>query len=68
VTASVTASTCVLANAASTAAIILADSAPAWLQARGLPHRLVAADRRVVRGAGWPQPQQSQAFPTGARP
>jgi thiamine biosynthesis lipoprotein ApbE len=68
VTASVTAATCVLANAASTAAIILADSAPAWLQARGLPHRLMAADRRVVRGAGWPEPQQSQAAPRGGRP
>jgi thiamine biosynthesis lipoprotein len=66
VTASVTASTCVLANAASTAAVILADGAPSWLQARGLPHRLVAGDRRVVRGAGWPEPQRSQAIPTGA--
>lgn len=68
VTASVTAATCVLANAASTAAIILADSAPSWLQARGLPHRLVAADRRVVRGAGWPEPRPVQAFSRGARP
>lgn len=68
VTASVTAATCVLANAASTAAIILADSAPSWLQARDLPHRLVATDRRVVRGSGWPTPQQPQAFSTGARP
>ena len=67
VTASVTASTCVLANAASTAAIILAENAPAWLAARGLPHRLVTADRKVVRGAGWPEPERPQAFWTGGR-
>jgi thiamine biosynthesis lipoprotein ApbE len=60
VTASVTASTCVLANAASTAAIILGDAAPGWLRAQHLAHRLVAEDRRVLRGGGWPEP--------GARP
>jgi thiamine biosynthesis lipoprotein len=58
VTASVTATTCVLANAASTAAVILGEDAPGWLAARGLPYRLVDVDRRVVRGAGWPAPQE----------
>ncbi|MDX6209475.1 MAG: FAD:protein transferase [Frankiales bacterium] len=67
VTASVTAATCVLANAASTAAIVMGEAAPAWLRARGLPYRLVAEDRRVVRGAGWPEPQPPQAFSKGAR-
>ncbi|MDX6256521.1 MAG: FAD:protein transferase [Frankiales bacterium] len=67
VTASVTASTCVLANAASTAAVVIGEAAPAWLRERGLPYRLMAEDRRVVRGSGWPEPQQPQAFSNGAR-
>jgi thiamine biosynthesis lipoprotein len=57
VTASVTAATCALANAASTAAVILGDDGPGWLSARGLPYRLVDQDRRVIRGARWPVPQ-----------
>lgn len=68
VTASVTASTCVLANAASTAAVILGEAAPVWLAARGLPYRLVAQDRRVTRGAGWPDPIRAVPVPTGGRP
>jgi FAD:protein FMN transferase len=54
VTASVIAPTCVLANAASTAAIILGDEAPGWLAAQGLSYRLVGIDGGLLRGGGWP--------------
>jgi FAD:protein FMN transferase len=55
-TATVAAGTCEEANAASTAAIVLGEDAPAWLAAAGLPARLVAADDRVLRLGGWPAP------------
>jgi FAD:protein FMN transferase len=54
VTASVLAPTCVLANSASTAAIILGHEAPKWLAAQGLPYRLVDVEGRVRHGNGWP--------------
>jgi thiamine biosynthesis lipoprotein len=60
-TASVAAATCELANAASTAAIVLGERAPAWLEANGLPARLVATDGRIVRLAGWPEPDKRLA-------
>jgi thiamine biosynthesis lipoprotein len=53
-TVSVTAASCVDANTASTAAIVLGRSAPAWLADRGLPARLVAVDGTVRTVAGWP--------------
>lgn len=53
-TVSVTASTCLEANAASTAAMVLGADAPAWLEARGLPARLVSNDGAVLHVAGWP--------------
>ncbi len=53
-TATVTAATCVDANTASTAAIVLGEPAPAWLAALGLPARLVRYDGVVHRVAGWP--------------
>lgn len=52
-TVSVAAPTCVRANTASTAAIILGAEAPAWLAARGLPARLVHRDGTVVGTGGW---------------
>jgi thiamine biosynthesis lipoprotein len=52
--ASVAAGSCVDANIASTAAIVLGARAPAWLEARGLPARLVSPDGSVLRIAGWP--------------
>ena len=55
-TATVAAATCVDANAASTAAIVLGDAAPRWLEERRLPARLVGLDGTVTRVAGWPQP------------
>jgi FAD:protein FMN transferase len=54
-TVSVAAASCVEANAASTAAIILGDRAPAWLAEAGLPARLAAEDGRVTTMAGWPK-------------
>ena len=54
-TVTVAAGTCVKANVASTAAIVLGDGAPAWLVARGLPARLVAADGAVSTVAAWPE-------------
>jgi thiamine biosynthesis lipoprotein len=52
-TASVRAASCVDANIASTAAIVMGAAAPEWLQARGLPARLVGTDGSIVRVGGW---------------
>ncbi len=53
-TVSVTAGSCLDANIASTAAIIRGERAPAWLEALGLPSRLVSAAGTVRHLAGWP--------------
>jgi thiamine biosynthesis lipoprotein len=53
-TVSVAAATCVDANTASTAAIVLGAAAPAWLESRRLPARLAADDGGVVVVCGWP--------------
>lgn len=53
-TVSVAAGTCVDANAAATAALVLGPAAPGWLAARGLPSRLVHRDGRITTVAGWP--------------
>lgn len=55
-TASVVAGTCVDANIASTAAIVLGERAAAWLSERKLPARLVGRTGAVLRVAGWPEP------------
>lgn len=55
-TVTVVADTCEAANAASTAAIVLGQAAPAWLADAGLPARLVAVDGSIVRLGGWPEP------------
>jgi FAD:protein FMN transferase len=52
--ASVAARTCLEANAASTAAILLGDKAPGWLADLHLPARLVHLDHTVERIGGWP--------------
>jgi thiamine biosynthesis lipoprotein len=54
-TVSVTAGTCVDANIASTAAIVLGESAPAWLDGHGMAARLVAHAGGVVTVGGWPE-------------
>jgi len=53
-TASVVAASCVDANIASTAAIVMGDSAITWLAANRLPARLVDRDGAVHRISGWP--------------
>jgi thiamine biosynthesis lipoprotein len=54
-TVSVTAVTCVLANAASTAAIILGMDAPRWLRDMQMHARLVSGDGSVVYVGDWPR-------------
>ena len=57
-TVSVTAGTCTLANAASTASVILGSDAPSWLTSRGLAARLVTNDGEVRVVGGWPPPDE----------
>jgi thiamine biosynthesis lipoprotein len=53
-TVSVTAATCVDANTASTAAIVLGRDAPEWLGGHGLAARLVGANGEIQLVGGWP--------------
>jgi thiamine biosynthesis lipoprotein len=53
-TVTVAAASCVDANAASTAAIVLGEEAPTWLAERRLPARLAAEDGTVATVGGWP--------------
>jgi FAD:protein FMN transferase len=52
---SVVAPTCLEANTASTASLVLGERAPDWLAARALPARLVAVDGSVRVVGGWPR-------------
>lgn len=45
--------TCLQANAAATAAVVLGDLAPTWLRRRGIAARLATGDDRVVTTPGW---------------
>ena len=56
-TVSVAAATCLAANVAATAAIVLSRSATCWLEDRRLPARLVSADGEVEVVGGWPADQ-----------
>jgi thiamine biosynthesis lipoprotein ApbE len=55
-TATVAAATCVDANIASTAAIVMCSAAIPWLEAHRLAARLVDREGNVRRVAGWPLP------------
>jgi len=66
-TVSATGPTCVAANAASTAAIVLGAGAPQWLRRHGFPARLVAHDGRVLHLGGWPE-GGDDAAPLGGAP
>jgi thiamine biosynthesis lipoprotein ApbE len=55
-TATVVAATCVDANIASTAAIVMGEAAIQWLEAGRLPARLVDRTGSVHRLSGWPKP------------
>ena len=57
-TASVAAVSCVAANTASTAAIVLGEDAPRWLESAGVVARLVRPDGRVVITGGWPAQEE----------
>lgn len=59
-TATVGAGSCLDANIASTAAIVMGPAAPRWLEQRRLPARLVARNGRVHRIAGWPIPAMGE--------
>ena len=52
-----TAGTCVQANAASTAAMVLGEAATDWLEGLGLPARLERVGGEVVYTPGWPIPR-----------
>ena len=63
-TATVVAASCVDANIASTAAIVMGEKAAAWLELNRLPARLVHRDGTVRSTAGWPEPDKSKLTPT----
>jgi thiamine biosynthesis lipoprotein len=50
------AATALEANTASTAAVVLGDDAPGWLEAHGIPARLDHVDGSVTSTPGWPAP------------
>ena len=56
-TVTATGATCVSANTASTAAIVLGNGAVAWLTEHDIPARLVDGEGRIVRTARWPKPE-----------
>ncbi|HVX45201.1 MAG TPA: FAD:protein FMN transferase [Mycobacteriales bacterium] len=60
-TVSVAAESCVDANTASTAAIVLGRDAARWLADHRLPALLVGAADEVQTVAGWPEPQGAAA-------
>jgi FAD:protein FMN transferase len=60
-TVSVAARSCVEANTASTAAVVLGAQAAAWLSRRQLPARLVGTAGSVVYVAGWPDEKERAA-------
>ncbi len=63
-TVSVVAATCVDANIASTAAIVIGQKAISWLEAGRMPTRLVDLAGNVHRVAGWPERRpNSDRFP-----
>lgn len=59
-TVSVAAGSCVDANTASTAAMIIGEKAPRWLDERSLPARLVGHRGAVTAVAGWPPDERSR--------
>ena len=65
-TATVVAGSCVDANIASTAAIVLSERAPAWLEERHLAARLIDRDGGIHRTAGWPAGRPQGAPQTDA--
>jgi FAD:protein FMN transferase len=56
-TVTATGATCLAANTATTAAIVLGDRAVGWLTERDIPARLVNTSGRIVRTQLWPEPE-----------
>ncbi len=54
-TASTLAGSCVEANIASTVALVMGRNAPAWLEGRRIPARLVDQSGQITCLGGWPQ-------------
>lgn len=54
-TVTVAARSCVEANVASTAAVVLGEDAPAWLETRGLAARLVRQSGEAELAGPWPE-------------
>ncbi|MDX6222320.1 MAG: FAD:protein transferase, partial [Frankiales bacterium] len=61
-TVTVAGASCVDANAASTAAIVMGAAAEEWLAGLGLPARLVGEDGSVVTVGGWPEETGAEAI------
>lgn len=59
-TVSVAAASCVDANTASTASVVMGPGAVAWLEQRQLPSRLVSPDGTVSVVAGWPPDEEAE--------
>lgn len=57
-TVSVAADSCADANIATTAALVRAGAAPAWLASVGVPARLVSNGGRVYTVGDWPRPEK----------
>lgn len=53
------AGSCAHANTATTAAVVLGDTAPAWLEARGIAARLLRTDGSIVHTARWPRVREA---------
>lgn len=56
-TVTATGVTCLAANTATTAAIVMGDRAMGWLNDREIPARLVNTSGRIVRTQRWPEPE-----------
>jgi thiamine biosynthesis lipoprotein len=63
-TVSVYAASCLDANIAATAAIVLGTRALPWLEANGLDARLVAIDGSVIRSCRWPADRPAEPVTT----
>jgi len=66
-TVSVAAASCADANIATTAALIRASAAPAWLTRMGVPARLVSHSGRVYTIGTWPAGARRTPDPLGPR-
>ena len=59
-TVSVAAASCADANIASTAALVRAGGAPAWLTQMGVPARLVGTNGRIYTTGDWPAEREAR--------